>query len=118
MFKEGANHQLTTKESMYAIVKLQGKQFKVEKGSKITVDRLPTEIEKDFTSEEVLLVNDNGKVQLGAPFVAKATIKFKVLDHTRGDKIRVLKYKSKSRYRKLLGHRQLETELEVVEIKA
>ncbi len=99
---------------MYAIIRLTGKQFKVEQGDKIIVDRLAEEEGKTITLTEVLLISKDGKTTVGAPLIDKASVKLKVLEHLKGDKIRVAKYKAKSRYRKVYGHRQLQTALEVV----
>lgn len=103
---------------MYAIVKLVGKQFRVEKGDTLVVDRLEAEVDKTFTVNEVLFVSDGKKSQVGTPLVEKASVEFKVLDHNKAKKIRVAKYRSKSRYRKVMGHRQYQTLLEVTAIKA
>lgn len=102
----------------YAIVSLQGKQHKVTEGEQIQVDRLE-QVEADkFTSDQVLLLVDGDKIEVGQPLVGGASIEFRVVENLRGEKIRVAKYKSKSRYRKVRGHRQSLTSLEVVSIKA
>lgn len=103
---------------MYAIIRLAGKQFKVEQGDKIVVDRLEEEEGKTIAATEVLFISKDGKATVGTPLVDKASVKLKVLEHLKGDKIRVAKYKAKSRYRKVYGHRQLQTTLEVTAISA
>lgn len=104
----------------YAIIQLAGKQFKVQAGDTITTDKLDTEAEKTITLTDILLIGDDASdkdLMIGTPTVANASVTLKVVEHGRGDKIRVVKYKSKSRYRKVQGHRQHETTLEVTGIK-
>ena len=106
-----------TKTNNYAIIQLLGKQHKVSAGDTIVVDRLPDEIGKSFDINDVLLVVDGDEVKIGQPLVEGASVSVKVVEHMRGDKIRVATYKSKSRTRKVHGHRQDQTTLEVVKIK-
>lgn len=104
----------------YAIIQLSGKQYKVSAGDTITTDRLDLESGKTMTVTDVLFVGDTDAATtptLGLPLVAGASVGLKVVEHGRGDKIRVVKYKSKSRYRKVQGHKQHETTLEVTGIK-
>ena len=104
--------------SMYAIIQLAGKQFKVAEGETLTVDRLETPAAETLKTSDVLLVAKDGETMIGEPMVKGATVTLKVLEHGKGEKIRVAKYKSKSRYRKVQGHRQYQTTLEVVSISA
>ncbi len=104
--------------SMYAIIQLAGKQFKVTEGETLTVDRLDTPAAETLKTSDVLLVAKDGEAMIGEPMVQGATVTLKVVEHSKGDKIRVAKYKSKSRYRKVYGHRQYQTTLEVVKISA
>ena len=101
----------------YAIIQLQGKQYQVSVGDTLTIDRLDAEVGQIIENKDVLLVADDEKVTIGQPLVKDALVKFKVLEHGRGDKIRVFKYKSKSRYRRTIGHRQDLTNIEITEIK-
>lgn len=104
---------------MYAIIQTGGKQFKVEKGSKISVDRLDQEPGSAVLFSEVLLLSSEaGKAQLGQPFVAGSTVSAKVLRHLRAPKVLVFKKRSKKGYKKLQGHRQDLTEVQVEEISA
>ena len=102
----------------YAVVQLQGKQYKVSKGDKLVIDKLDLKVGETLTTTDVLLVNDDKKVKIGTPLVKGAAVVFKVLNQGKGQKVRVAKYKAKSRYRKVRGHRQHLTELEVSSIKA
>ncbi|MDO5561156.1 MAG: 50S ribosomal protein L21 [bacterium] len=100
----------------YAVIALQGKQYKVSEGDKLTVDLLDQEVGKTFDVSDVLLLNDEGKITVGTPLVEKAKVTLKVLESGKDEKLLVGKYKSKSKYRKVIGHRQRITNLEVVKI--
>ncbi len=100
----------------YAIVKLSGKQFKVSEGDEFITNRLETDEDKTFTTDEVLLIKDGKKTKIGQPYIKDAEVKFKILNHFRSKKLRVAKYKAKSRYRRVKGHRQHQTMVQVVSI--
>lgn len=100
----------------YAIIQLLGKQIRVTVGDKLVVDRLPQAEGETFDHSEVLLKADGDKLVIGQPLVEKASVTLKVLEHAKGDKIRVAVYKSKSKYRKANGHRQHQSLVEVVKI--
>ncbi len=100
----------------YAIIQLQGKQYKVTEGQILTVDLLKQQEGDQVEITDVLLVNNEGKVEVGQPVVAKAKVTIKVLENGKDEKIRVLKYKSKSKYRKTIGHRQRISNVEVISI--
>lgn len=91
---------------MYAIIQTGGKQYRVEEGKVITVEKLAQAADEAIEFVDVLSVVDGDNIQFGAPFVKGATVKGKVLTQGRGKKIRVFKYKSKSNYRRCQGHRQ------------
>ncbi len=91
---------------MYAIVEIAGQQFKVEEGQEIFVHRLSNEEGSDVTFDQVLLVDKDGKVKVGTPVVKGANINAKVLEHVRGDKVKVFKKKRRKGYQKETGHRQ------------
>lgn len=100
----------------HAVIQLCGKQYLVTEGEMLTVDRLENPAETKLTITDVLLINKDDVVTVGAPLVDKAKVVLSVMDHNRADKIKVFKYKSKSRYRKTQGHRQLKTVLKVESI--
>ena len=102
----------------YAIIKLQGKQYQVAAGDKLTVDLLPQVAGETLTVSDVLLVADGDNVQVGTPTVKGASVTLKVWESGKDVKIDVFKYKSKSKYRKMHGHRQRITNLEVVSVDA
>lgn len=100
-----------------AIIQLQGKQHIVVVGDVLVIDRLETaEVGKKLEVTDVLLTTDGTKTEVGTPLLKGAKVTFEVIEHAKGDKIRVFKYKSKSKYRKTNGHRQLQTTLKVVTI--
>lgn len=98
---------------MYAIIETGGKQLKVEKGQKIFVEKL--DAEKEVTFDKVLMVSDE-KTLIGEPYVKGAKVVCSVLEHGKGKKIIVFKYKPKKRYKKKKGHRQPFTKLLVEDI--
>ncbi|MBI4425995.1 MAG: 50S ribosomal protein L21 [Candidatus Kerfeldbacteria bacterium] len=101
---------------MFAIVAISGKQYLVSQGQRLSVDALAVEAGKTVRFDAVLLVAGGARIQVGQPQVAGVTVEAKVLRQYRGDKVTVLKYKPKVRYRKKFGHRQSLTELEVTNI--
>jgi large subunit ribosomal protein L21 len=101
---------------MYAIVEIAGQQFKVEKDKKIFVHRLDKNAGDILEFEKVLLVEDEGKVQLGTPVIDGAKISAKVLEHVRGEKVIVFKKKRRKGYQKSNGHRQDFTQIEIESI--
>lgn len=103
---------------MFAIVEIAGQQFKVEKDQTLYVHRLPQEEGASIDLNNVLLVDNNGKVSVGAPSVSGATVKAKVLNHLKGDKVLVFKKKRRKGYRKMNGHRQYLTKIQIEAINA
>jgi len=101
---------------MYAIVDIAGQQFKVEKDQKVYVHRLDAEEGSDVELGKVLLVENNGKVQVGNPVVKGARISAKVLLHCKGDKVLVFKKKRRKGYQKLNGHRQYLSQIQIQDI--
>jgi large subunit ribosomal protein L21 len=98
---------------MYAIVDIAGQQFKVEKDQKIYVHRLENEEGSVVDFNRVLLIDDDGKIQVGAPTVKNAVVTAKVISHMKGDKVKIFKKKRRKGYKVLNGHRQFFTELVV-----
>jgi len=101
---------------MYAIVEIAGQQFKVEEGKKIFVHRLKAEDGKQIDFENVLLIEDEGKITIGEPVIKDAKVEGKVINQVRGDKVIVFKKKRKKGYRVKNGHRQNFTQVEIVSI--
>jgi large subunit ribosomal protein L21 len=101
---------------MYAIVEIAGQQFKVEEGKCIFVHRLDVEEGKKLDFNQVLLLEDEGKVTVGEPVIKDAFVEGKVIDHVKGDKVIVFKKKRKKGYRVKNGHRQSFTRVEILSI--
>lgn len=102
---------------MFAIIETSGKQYKVEKGQEITVDRLEDKEGATVTIDKVLLINSNNDTKIGMPWIEGACVEAKVLAHPRGEKLRVFKMIAKKRHSKTIGHRADLTTLEITEIK-
>ena len=102
---------------MYAIVETGGKQFRVEEGAKIVVEMLDAAVGSEVSLDKVLMIGGDS-VNVGAPYVAGARVRAKVLDHGRGDKILVFKKRRRKDSRKLQGHRQPFTALKITGIEA
>lgn len=103
---------------MFAIVEIAGQQFKVEKDQTLYVHRLPQEEGASIELNKVLLVDNNGKTTVGMPTVSGASVKAKVLNHLKGDKVIVFKKKRRKGFRKLNGHRQSFSKIQIESIKA
>jgi large subunit ribosomal protein L21 len=101
---------------MYAIVNIAGQQFKVEKEQKIFVHRLNAEEGSKIDFDNVLLIDDNGKVNVGTPSLSGAKISATVLNHLKGEKILVFKKKRRKGYQKLNGYRQYLSRIQIDEI--
>jgi len=100
---------------MYAILETGSKQYRVSAGDQLEVERLSVDAGQPVTFDRVLLVNNEGKVAVGAPTVANASVVADVVAHKRGDKVTIYKMKRRKGYHKKQGHRQ---ELTVVKIKS
>ena len=102
---------------MYAIIETCGKQYKVSEGDVVFFEKLEAEEGKKVNFDKVILVSDNGKVEVGAPYVKGAKVEGKVIAHGKGKKIIVFKYKAKKNYRRKQGHRQPYTKVEITSVK-
>lgn len=102
---------------MYALIEACGKQYKVEEKDVVFFEKLDTEEGKKVTFDKVILVSDDGKVQVGNPYVKGVKVEGKVVAHGKGKKIIVFKMKAKKNERKKQGHRQPYTKVEITSIK-
>src|SRR5262245_2708912 len=91
---------------MYAVIRSGGKQYKVAPGQTIRLERVPGNVGSKVELGNVLLVENDGNIQVGSPLVANAKIQATVLEHDRAKKILVFKKKRKKQYRRTQGHRQ------------
>ena len=101
---------------MYAIVEIAGQQFKVEKDQQIFVHRLEAKEGSKVNFDKVLLMDNAGKINVGAPVITGANVTAKVLEHLKGDKVIVFKKKRRKGYKVKNGHRQYLTKLEIQKI--
>lgn len=101
---------------MYAVLQTGSKQYRVAKGDTLEIERLDVEAGKPFTFDQVLMLNNEGKVTLGSPTVAKASIVADVVAHKRGEKKIAFKMKRRKGYHRTVGHRQELTVIKITEI--
>ncbi len=101
---------------MYAVIASGGKQYRVEEGATVRVERLAADPGTSVTLDGVLMVVDGSTITAGTPTVKGATVTATVLRHGRGKKVIVFKYRSKSHYRRKQGHRQGFTTLKIEKI--
>jgi large subunit ribosomal protein L21 len=103
---------------MYAIIETGGKQYKVQEGDVIFIEKLTAEAGSAVTFDKVLAVSKEGSVSFGSPVVADATVSGKVLNHGKDKKVIIFKYKPKKGYRRKQGHRQPYTKVTIEKINA
>ena len=102
---------------MYAVIESCWKQYKVAEGDVVFFEKLDAEEGKKVTFDKVVLVSEEGKVQVGTPYVKGVKVEGKVVSHGKGKKIIVFKMKAKKNYRRTQGHGQPYTKVEITEIK-
>lgn len=102
---------------MYAIVNTGGKQYKVQEGSVLNVEKINASQGDEVVLDKVLLISDNDQVKVGTPYL-EAKVACEVLEQARGRKITIFKHKKRKDYRKKAGHRQFLTKLRVKSIEA
>ena len=103
---------------MFAIIRTGGKQYKVETGTKLRVEKLAVDKGATFNFDQVLMIDNDGKMSIGAPFVKGATVTAEIIDQVRDDKVLVFKKRRRKNYRRTKGHRQDLTLIKVTAIKA
>ena len=101
---------------MYAVIKSGGKQYRVESGAKLRLERLAAEVGAAVSFDQVLLVGDGEAVKVGAPLLSGASVKATVLAQGRDDKVRIFKLRRRKHYQKSQGHRQSYTEVRIDDI--
>ncbi len=101
---------------MFAVIDISGFQEKVEKGMKLKVPLQDAETGKSLTFDKVFLIADGDTIKVGTPLVAGASVEAKVVSHGRSEKIRIQKFKRRKRYRRVKGHRQHFTEIEITKL--
>lgn len=103
---------------MYAIVESGGKQYRVEPGTVVALERIPGEVGSQVELDRVLLVSDGVTVKVGQPTLTGAKVISEIVAQTRGEKIDVFKFKRRKKYRRKTGHRQELTKVRIAEIVA
>ncbi len=101
---------------MYAIIATGGKQYKVEEGGILFIEKLDADVDATVTFDKVLAVSADDAMTFGAPYVEGASVQAKVVKHGKGEKIRIIKHKAKKGYRKRQGHRQPFTQVSIEKI--
>jgi len=101
---------------MYAVFKTGGQQYKVSKGDILRVEKLVAEQGKSIDFEQVMMTADGDKVTVGAPFIKNSKVVAEVVNHGRGKKITIIKFKRRKQYRRKMGHRQDYTEIKITDI--
>lgn len=107
--------QTKTDADTFAVIKTGGKQYVVAEGNKLKVETLDAEVGDEIELETVLLTSKDGDVSVGTPDL-ESTVKAEVLEHGRGKKLNILKFKRKKGYMRRMGHRQDYTEIEIKKI--
>ncbi|MBN2804791.1 MAG: 50S ribosomal protein L21 [Deltaproteobacteria bacterium] len=103
---------------MYAVVATGGKQYRVNEGDRVKVEKLVGDSGAKVVLDQVLMLGDGEKSKIGAPLLAGAKVEAEIVDQGRGKKIVVFKFKKRKKYRKKQGHRQSFTELRITKITA
>jgi large subunit ribosomal protein L21 len=103
---------------VYAIIRTGGKQYRVQAGDVVHVERLTAAVGASVTLDDVLLIGDEGSTRIGAPRVENATVQGTVVEQDRDAKIRIFKYKKRKHYRRTKGHRQSFTAVRIDRVQA
>lgn len=103
---------------MYAVIQTGGKQYRVQKGDVVFIEKLDVNADDTVVFEDVLAVGEDGKVSVGAPFVPGAKVTANVVKNGKGKKINIITYKPKKGYARRVGHRQPYTKVEITDISA
>ena len=101
---------------MYAVIETGGKQYRVSSGEKLKVEQLAADIGSQITIDKVLMVADGDKISIGKPLVNGAKVQATVINHGRGEKVKIFKLRRRKHYKKQQGHRQNFTEIQVDQI--
>jgi large subunit ribosomal protein L21 len=103
---------------MYAVVSTGGKQYRVQKGETLRVEKIPGEVGSKVTFDKVLMVADGESIRVGQPLIEKAAVQASIVEQDKAKKILVFKYKRRKRYRRRKGHRQPFTAIRIDGIEA
>lgn len=103
---------------MYAVVSTGGKQYRVQKGETLRVEKIPGEVGSKVTLDKVLMLADGENIRVGQPLLEKAAVQASIVEQDKAKKILVFKYKRRKRYRRRKGHRQPFTAIRIDGIEA
>jgi len=101
---------------MYAVVKTGGKQYRVSKGDTLRIEKLPAKVGEEYRFSEVLMIGGVDSLKIGTPVVTNALVTARILEQDRAKKVLVFKFKRRKGYKKLIGHRQDFTRVEITDI--
>lgn len=101
---------------MYAVIKTGGKQYRVEEGQFVKLEKLDAEVGSEVKFDQVMMVADGDKIKLGQPLVDKANVKAEVVAHGRHRKVKIIKFKRRKHHMKQMGHRQFFTQVKITKI--
>ena len=103
---------------MFAVIKTGGKQYRVSQGDKLRVETLDADEGDAVNLDQVMMVGEGDKVTVGEPLISGASVSAKVLNHGRGKKVDIVKFRRRKHYRRQMGHRQNYTEVEITGIQS
>ena len=103
---------------MYAVVKSGGKQYRVSKGDRVKVEKIPGEVGTEVNFDQVLMIGGTDDVEVGTPVVSGATVTARIIKQDRSRKVTVFKFKRRQGYKKKQGHRQAYTQVEITGIES
>ncbi|MWP62373.1 50S ribosomal protein L21 [Gilliamella sp. Pas-s25] len=101
---------------MYAVFQSGGKQHRVSEGQVVRLEKIEVETGAEVVFDKVLMVANGEDIKVGAPFVEGATVKAEIVEHGRGDKVKIVKFRRRKHYRKQQGHRQWFTDVKITAI--
>ena len=101
---------------MYAVIETGGKQYRVAKDQCLKIEKLPSEVGSKIDFDKVLMINDNGSINIGNPTVSGCAVSAEVVSHGRAKKVNIIKFKRRKHYSKQMGHRQYFTEVKITDI--
>lgn len=101
---------------MYAVIASGGKQYRVSEGQLLKLETLPAEVGGIVEFDKVMLIADGDNVKVGAPLIDGATVTAEVVEHGRGEKVRILKFRRRKHHMKRMGHRQNYTQVKITSI--
>jgi large subunit ribosomal protein L21 len=101
---------------MYAVIETGGKQYRVEEGDTIFVEKLGADEQADVIFDKVVAISSDSGLNIGSPYLSGAKVTAKVIKNGKGKKIRIFKFKAKKNYRRRKGHRQPYTRVEIQKI--